>query len=92
MREQLEAIEKRTGRHDEQLDSVSIPEGFEYLWSIFFDLRSGLAPGFSGAKVTWRDLLDYQEVTGYHLSAWEIEAIRTMDGAIAKWLAERRET
>jgi hypothetical protein len=93
LREQLEALEERGHGHDERLDSVHVPEGFEYLWTIFWDLRSGLAAGFSGAKVTWRDILDYQEVTGFSFSAWEIEAIRAMDAAIAKWQDEqRRET
>lgn len=71
---------------------VHVPEGFEYLWSIFWELRSGIEAGFSGAKVTWRNVLDYQEVTGFELSAWEVEAVRAMDAAIAKWQADNKAT
>lgn len=93
MREQLEALEERGHGRDERLDSVHVPEGFEYLWAIFWELRSGVVEGMSGAKITWRDILDYQEVTGFALSAWEVEAVRGMDAAIAKWQADqRRET
>ena len=91
LREQLESRERQGRGHDERLDSVQVPEGFEYLWQMFWDLRSGLEQGFSGAKITWRAILDYQDVTGYKLSAWEIEAVRSMDAAIMKWREENKD-
>ena len=93
LREQLESLEKQGHGHDDRLDSVHVPDGWDYLWEIFWDLRSGLADGFSGRKITWRDFLDYQSVTGYEFSAWEIEALRSMDAEVIKWQADqRRET
>ena len=82
MRAQLEQVEKSTGHRDSLLDSVVIPDGFRYLWELFWEIRSGSSEGMSGSKVTWRDLSDYQALTGITLDAWEIEAVMAMDSAI----------
>jgi hypothetical protein len=42
----------------------------------------------SGARVTWRDLADYQTVTGIALDAFEAEAIMAMDSALRGALEE----
>lgn len=68
-----------------------MPDGFEYLWAIFWELRRGVSAGFSGASVTWRDLADYQAVTGIRLGAFDIEAVMAMDGALNAALAEERD-
>ncbi|MBL8967957.1 MAG: hypothetical protein JNG85_13195 [Spirochaetaceae bacterium] len=81
LRNQLEQIEKQTGRRDPLLDSVKVPEGFEYLWREFWTIRAGAGEGFGGTRVTWRDLADYQAVTGVRFDAFEVEAIMAMDQA-----------
>ena len=58
------------------------PEGFEYLWALFWEVRGGASDGVGGTRITWRDVADYQAVTGISLDAFEVEAIMAMDGAV----------
>lgn len=57
------------------------PEGFEYLWSLWLEIRQGGSEGFGGIRLTWRDLADWQAVTAVALDAFEVEAIMAMDAA-----------
>lgn len=52
------------------------------MWALFWQLRQGASEGFSGARITWRDIADYQLVTGTTLDAFEVEAVMAMDGAL----------
>lgn len=70
------------------LDKDRPPKGFEYLWLIFWEIRSGASEGASGVRITWRDLVDYCAITGIELDAFEVEAIMAMDSAIQKAVAE----
>lgn len=67
---------------DPLLDSVKVPQGFEYLWELFWQIRSGASTGFSGSAITWRDMQAYQDVTGVFLDGFEVEAIMAMDMAV----------
>jgi hypothetical protein len=82
LRKQLESVERQGGGHDARLVSVWIPDGFGYLWELFWNVRRGASAGFSGVSVTYRDLSDYQSVTGVSLDAFEADAIMQMDGAL----------
>ncbi len=53
-----------------------------YLWRWFSELHACRSnTGFGPNPIGWRDLLDWQEVTGNKLAQWEILAIRTIDSA-----------
>ena len=72
----------RAGKRDPLLDSVHVPEGFWYLWLLFWEIRQGASQGFSGAFLTWVDVDAYKRATGTRLSAFEVEAIMSMDNAL----------
>ena len=67
---------------------MKIPDGFDYLWGVFWEVRRGASDGFGGVRVTWRDLAAYGEMTGIALDAFEVEAIMAMDGAVQRTIAE----
>ncbi len=90
LREQLEHVEKQTGHRDALLDSVNVPEGFEYLFRLFFEIRSGASDGMNGTRITWRDLCAFQEITGVSLDAFEADAVMAMDGEMARYFSERK--
>jgi hypothetical protein len=81
LREALEDREKRGGGHSPKLD-IEIPEGFGYLFALFWELRSGITEGFGGARITWVDLRAYQDLTGLSFDAFELEALMQMDAAV----------
>ena len=70
---------------------MKIPEGFDYLWKTFWEVRRGASDGFGGVRITWRDLAAYGEMTGIELDAFEVEAIMAMDGAVQRTIAESNE-
>lgn len=82
MRSGLETMERAGMPRDGLLDAVRVPEGFGYLWSLFWELRCGGSEGFGGLRITWRDLADYQAVSGQSLDAFEVDAIMAMDRAL----------
>ena len=82
MRESLEALAEAGMPRDPLLDAVHVPEGFEYLYAMFWEIRRGASEGMSGERVTWRDLADYQAVMGITLDSFESEAVMAMDGAL----------
>ncbi len=82
MRVQLEQVERSVGHHDERLDSVKIPQGFEYLFEIYLKLRRGQA-------LTYNDLVSYQSITGKVFDAFEVDALFAMDSAMEAFLEER---
>ena len=86
----LEKIEKQTGKRPKRLDSVNVPEGFEYLFRLFFEIRSGASDGMNGVRITWRDIADYTQLTGIALDAFEVEAVMEMDLALRDEAAKGR--
>lgn len=89
LRKQLEHIHLMHGIRDARLDSVHVPEGFEYLWAVFWEIRGGAGEGMSGQKITWRDLADYSAITGCDLDAFEVQAVMAMDAEVSSYLRER---
>lgn len=84
-------MEERHGLgRDARLDAVRPPEGFEYLWALWLEIRAGASDGFAGVRVTWRDLADWQAVTGIALGSFETEAIMAMDGAFRAGATKER--
>lgn len=41
-------------------------------------------------RITWRDLADWQQVTGARLEGWHVDAIRKADDAYLTDWAERQ--
>jgi len=81
-------VERQSGIRDPRLDSVQIPAGFEYLFELFWEIRGGTSEGMDGTRMTWRDLSDYQAVTGVALDGFEVDALMAMDGALRAALTE----
>lgn len=90
LRDHLESVARQTGHRDERLDAVRLPDGVEYLWSTWLEIRLGGSEGFGGIRLTWRDLADWRAVTGVALDAFEVEAIMAMDAAFRAGAAKER--
>jgi hypothetical protein len=81
LRESLQVLEA-AGSYEPELHAVHVPEGFDYLWRLFWEIFQGASEGFSGPRLTWRDLAEYQAVTGIALDAFEVEVIMAMGQAV----------
>lgn len=84
------AYERRTGEvHDFMEDAPILPRGLSLLWGDFIDLHSSRGVGMAGpARITFTDISAWQDVTGTHLEAWEIAAIRAADSAYLTYAAK----
>ena len=66
----------------EDLHSVRVPRGVEYLYAKFWDL-------VGAEKITYSELVAYQSATGSTLDPWEIEAIKGMDAEYQTFVGEK---
>lgn len=72
LRSTLESVERQSGVHDPQLDTASVPVGFEHWYYRFMELRRG-------DGITYQDLYAYEQVLGVKLTPIEVSAIMAMD-------------
>lgn len=72
------------------LDAPPIPDGCAALWEHFLALHESRGnSGFGPARLSWRDLGDWQSFTGLRLAGWQVVAIRKADDAFMADWAER---
>lgn len=82
---------KQTGRLPDKLaNAPALPVGCGQLWADYLELHSARGASMAGPdRITFRDLLDWQEFRGVTLAAWEVDAIRAADAAFFAVRAER---
>jgi hypothetical protein len=88
----LESAWRASGKMPAMLaDAPTLPEGCAQLWADFATLHDSRgSTGFGPMRITWRDLADWQDVTGARLDAWQVDAIRRADNAYLADYAERQ--
>lgn len=60
---------------------MHVPDDCQQVWQEYFRLRRG-------RTIEWRDMADYQTVTGVQFSGFEVDAILAMDTAVDEVIAE----
>lgn len=92
LRAHLESYERQTGKvHPMLVDAPPLPGGCEQLWLDFLALHGCRGSnGFGPSRISWRDLADWQSVTGSRLGQWQIDAIRKADDAFMADWADRQ--
>ena len=76
-------------------DIPELPRLAVHVWSWFLELDSSRGnSGFSHFPITYADLKAWQEMTRIRLEPWEVSALRRLDAAYIKSVAEtqRNET
>jgi len=58
-----------------------LPPAFEYLWGVYRALRMAAPRSDFGAvrPISFRDVLDYTQVTGERLKPFEVKLVRLID-------------
>lgn len=59
-----------------------IPSGVEYLFFKFWEL-------VGAEKISYAEIVAYQQATGCNLEPWEIEAIKAMDAEYQAFVAQK---
>lgn len=84
MREHLEVVHKTTGRMPPELDVPDIPEEFEYLMSVFYELSNARPVGMALGPISFEAIEAYNRLTGTGLVGWEVQTIKRLDAAWMK--------
>ena len=79
-RQHLEQVFESTGKIPKDLEEPEIPERFDRVWDLFWEMRNG-------ESITYQELDAYQRLTGESVSPWEVEQIRFMDGIVQAEIA-----
>ena len=69
------------GKRDERLDAVIVPDGVEYVWSIFWDI-------YKGAAFDWSEIESYARLTGWTVEPFEIELLKGMASEALEYQAK----
>jgi hypothetical protein len=75
LRHGLEAAERASRKPIEKLHR-KCPGGLEYVWHWFIELSNSRTPG---SPISYRDIADWQSMTGIETMPWEVEMIKAMD-------------
>lgn len=81
-REHLELIWESTGQFPRALEEPSIPERFDKVWDVYWEIRNG-------ESITYQELRSYIELSGDVLTPWEVEQIRFIDKIVCNELSKR---
>ena len=74
-RQSLQQVAKSLGRMPKELaDAPELPDGTEYLWLLFCDLKNA-------GRVSYSEMAAYQAMTGVELTPLEVDCMRRLDEA-----------
>jgi hypothetical protein len=75
-------VYKATGKRDPLLDAFKPDECEQALFTLWQDIRRACPVGMNGIMLTWGAIKEYQEVTGYELTAFEIDAVLIIENTV----------
>lgn len=82
MRQHLISVEKQTGRRMPALDSVVIPDGFESIFAVYWQLQAA-------DKIKYSEIEAYCKLHRINLLEWELDALLAMDGETQKYISAK---
>jgi hypothetical protein len=76
-------------RHPRDKDAVPLPPSLTYLWQYFWDLNAGRPVSQAGyLPLPAVEIYAWQQVNRIALTRWELNAVRQMDSAFIKVMAD----
>ena len=83
----LEQAAKALGFWPQDYEPIPPPDGSQFVWEIFWELRNAAAQGFSGPmRLCFNDLAAWQQVRGVRLGNFVVDMLLAMDAAyMAEW-------
>ena len=78
-RDSYKSFKRQTGKEHPDVRGPKFPNELVYLWRHFREVHNGRAVnGYGETRVSYLDLMAWQEVTGTRLRPWEARAIMTL--------------
>lgn len=88
----LEQVASATGSWPKEYEPVPPPEGTEFIWETFWEIRNCSPIGFNGpGRITFADLDCWQRVRGFSLSNLVIDMFLQMDATyLEEWYRNKK--
>lgn len=88
----LEHLLEATGIWPEEYEPIPPPDGTEFVWEVYWELRNTAPSGFNGpVRLCFGDFDAWQRVRGVHLSNVVIDMLLQMDAVyISEWYKEQQ--
>ncbi|NIA10012.1 MAG: hypothetical protein GWP10_09860 [Nitrospiraceae bacterium] len=88
-REELEQVEKQTGKRPAGLGCQEIPDCVKYLWEWFWEINeSRSSNGFGLNPISYLEIQAWNNLTMNQVHPWEVIAIKKMDVVFRAFYAE----
>lgn len=86
----MEQVVEVTGKWPEEYEPIPPPNGTDFIWDVFWELRNTVPSGFNGpVRLSFHDFDAWQRVRGVRLTNNVIDAFLEMDTAyINEWYRE----
>ena len=81
LRDYLDQVERASGRHDQRLDSVIVPEDGLDIWNTFWVLNSN-----SEGVITFIDITSYCSLYDIELTSWELDTITSLSMCLQSYV------
>lgn len=92
VREHLKMAAQSSEAAERELAGPGFPEGCEGLHRAFMDLNNvRTSSGFGANPIGYQEMLAYQQLTGWPLLPWEVDAIRQADGTLMELMRARKD-
>ena len=83
--DQLEQVERSTGKWPTAYEPLPPPEGTEHIWQVFWELRSTAQSGFGGpCHIAFTEIDAWERVRGIRLEPFVLDLILQMDSVYLK--------
>lgn len=92
LRDHLQSAYRQTGVMPDALaNAPSLPPGCAGVWGDFLALHRTRSAGIGPSRISFAEIVSYQQVRGFPFQPWEIDAIRSADAAYFEHKAEASE-
>lgn len=80
LRKHLESVEKVTGKRPKELETIELPEVFQFCWEWFLHLNNARpSGGFGASPLLYSEMQAFFELKQLSPEPWEIDIIKMFD-------------
>lgn len=86
----MEQVAEGSGTWPEEYKPIPPPDGSDFIWDIFWEIRNSVPTGFNGpVRLSFQDFDAWQRVRGVKLGNYVVDAFLQMDIVyITEWYRE----
>lgn len=79
VRQNLEAVERNTGKRPAALDGPQLPDAGRHIWDWYCDLNAARQSGFAANPISYQEMAAYFSLRRERPAQWELITLRRLD-------------